>query len=491
MPALSGRSPYRSMRRAKIVATIGPASESEAKLRELMRAGMDVARINMSHGEREHHGEVIARIRSVADDLNRPVAIMLDVSGPKIRTGKMRDGEAHLEDGSEVRITAEEIEGDAERFSTNYPLLARDVHAGDRILIDDGQIELQVLQSGATEVIARVIHGGVLSDHKGINLPGVNVSIPSITEKDVADLRFGIERGVDLVAQSFVRTADDCRRARDLIGQFGGNARLIAKIEKPEAVADFANILDVADGVMIARGDLAVETSPERVPVLQKKLIRDCLIAQKLTITATQMLQSMIESPRPTRAEASDVANAILDGSDAVMLSGETAIGRFPVEAVTMMDRIICSTEEMDVPARDLMGRALLGRPSGAPGRAVAEAAVLAAEEAGCQLIVVITQSGNMGRRVAALRPAQRIIALTQNDQTRRQLAVTWGVEPYPLGASGSIKDGLLPLADRALLEHKLAERGEMVVVMAGRVPDVVISLSMKIHCVGEMGAAS
>ena len=451
-----------------------------------MLAGMDVARINMSHGERQHHSEVIDRVRSVADDLNRPAAILLDVSGPKIRTGKMRDGEVHLQDGSEVRITAEEIDGDATRFSTNYPLLAHDVHAGDRILIDDGQIELQVLQSTATEVIARVIHGGVLSDHKGINLPGVNVSIPSITEKDVADLRFGIERGVDLIAQSFVRTADDCRRARELIGQFGGKARLIAKIEKPQAVDDFANILDVADGVMIARGDLAVETSPERVPMLQKKLIRDCLIAQKLTITATQMLQSMIESPRPTRAEASDVANAILDGSDAVMLSGETAIGRFPVEAVAMMYRIICSTEEVDVPARDMKGRGMFGRSSGAPGRAVAEAAVLAAEEAGCRLIVVITQSGNMGRRVAALRPAQRIIALTQNDLTRRQLAVTWGVEPYRL-SEGSIEEGLLPLADRALLEHKLAERGETVVVMAGRVPDVVIALSMKIHCVGEM----
>ena len=453
-----------------------------------MVAGMDVARINMSHGKREHHGEVIARIRSVADDLRRPVAILLDVSGPKIRTGKMRDGQARLEDGSEVRITAEDIEGDATRFSANYPLLAQDVNAGDRILIDDGQIELQVLQGTATEVLARVIHGGVLSDHKGINLPGVNVSIPSITEKDVADLRFGIERGVDLIAQSFVRTADDCRRARDLIGRFGGNARLIAKIEKPEAVDDFANILDVVDGVMIARGDLAVETSPERVPVLQKKLIRDCLIAQKLTITATQMLQSMIESPRPTRAEASDVANAILDGSDAVMLSGESAIGRFPVEAVTMMDRIICTTEAMDVPLKDTMERGMFGPPSGTPGRAVAEAAVLAAEEAGCRSIVVITQSGNMGRRVAALRPALRIIALTQNDWTRRQLAATWGVEPYPLGVRGSLNDGLLPLADRALLEHKLAERGESVVVMAGRVPDIVMSLSMNIHCVGEIG---
>jgi pyruvate kinase len=476
------------MRRAKIVATIGPASESEATLRKLMLAGMDVARINMSHGERHHHGEVIARIRSVADALNRPVAILLDVSGPKIRTGKIRDGEAYLENGSEVRICAEEIEGDSTRFSTNYPKLGCDVRDGDRILLDDGQIELQVLQSSATEVLARVINGGVLSDHKGINLPGVNVSIPSITEKDVADLRFGIEHDVDLVAQSFVRAADDCRQARALIEQFGGKTRLIAKIEKPEAVDDFSNILDVVDGVMIARGDLAVETSPERVPVLQKKLIRDCLIAQKVTITATQMLQSMIGSPRPTRAEASDVANAVLDGSDAVMLSGETAVGRFPIEAVTMMNRIICSAEDMGVPARDLIGQAMRGQPSGAPGRAVAEAAVLAAEEAGCSSIVVITQSGNMGRRVAALRPAQRIIALTQNDQTRRQLAVNWGVEPYGLGRDGSFETGLLPLADRALIEHKLTEPGERVVVMAGRVADVVLSLSMKIHCVGEIG---
>lgn len=475
------------MRRAKIVATIGPASDSEETLHELMLAGMDVARINMSHGERGHHREVIARIRRIADELHRPVAIMLDLSGPKIRTGKLRDGVVHLVVGSEVQITTEQLEGDATRFSTNYPNLSRDVTPGERILIDDGEIELQVLQTTSTEVVARVIQGGMLSDHKGINLPGVKVSIPSITEKDVADLRFGIELGVDLVAQSFVRHADDCLRARDLIGQFGGNAHLIAKIEKPEAIDDFANIVEVVDGVMIARGDLAVETSPERVPVLQKRIIRDCLIGQKLTITATQMLQSMMDNPRPTRAEASDVANAILDGSDAVMLSGETAIGHFPVESVKMMDRIICASEEMRVPARGIIRRAVLGRQSGIPGRAVAEAAVLAAEEAGCRSIVVITQSGNMGRRVAALRPAQRIVALTQNNESLRKLAVVWGVEPYLLGTDGSIKGGLLPLADRALLEQNLAARGETVVVMAGRVPDIVISLSMKIHSVGEV----
>ena len=472
------------MRRAKIVATIGPASESEQNLRELMLAGMDVARINMSHGERDHHGEVIARIRSAADALNKPVAIMLDLSGPKIRTGKIRDGQVRLEQGSVVVITANEIEGDAARFSTNYPQMTGDVQVGDRILLDDGQIELRVLRTTSTEVAAKVIHGGVLSDHKGINLPGVRVSIPSITEKDVADLRFGIERGIDLVAQSFVRSADDCRLARDLIGQLDGRVRLIAKIEKPEAVDDFSSILEVVDGVMIARGDLAVETSPERVPVLQKKIIREGLIAQKSTITATQMLQSMIESPRPTRAEASDVANAVLDGSDAVMLSGETAIGRFPVEAVKMMDRIICSTEAIENPLAELMAQTLFGPPSGAPARAVAEAAVLAGQEAASRLIVVITQSGNMARRVAALRPGRRIVALTKHDLTRRQLALTWGVEPYAIEDPSA--DGLLPQADRALLEHKLAERGERVVVMAGRIPDVVMSLSMKIHSVGE-----
>ena len=473
------------MRRAKIVATIGPASESEERLRELMLSGMDVARINMSHGERLHHGEVIARIRRVADELKRPVAILLDISGPKIRIGSLRGGEALLSDGSEVRITAEEIEGDSTRFSTNYPVMGRDVHTGDRILIDDGQIELQVIESDPTETLARVIHGGVLSDHKGINLPGVNVSIPSITEKDIADLRFGIEMGVDVIAQSFVRSADDCRRACDLIAQFGGSAQLIAKIEKPEAIDNFAQILAVVDGVMIARGDLAVETSTERVPVLQKKLIRDCLIAQKPAITATQMLQSMIDSPRPTRAEASDVANAILDGSDAVMLSGETAVGHFPIETVRMMSRIISTTEEADVPVREMLER-IFGQPSGTPGRAIAEAAVLAAEELECELIVVLTQSGTMARRVAGLRPPQRIIALTENDKTLRQLALTWGVEPYPLVVGRSSEDGLLPRADRTLLEHKLAVRGESVVVMAGRVPDLVMSLSMKVNCVGE-----
>ncbi len=474
------------MRRAKIVATIGPASETDAQLRALLLAGMDVARINMSHGEREHHGTVIERIRRVAAELNKPVAVMLDLSGPKIRTGRMREGETRLDEGAEVRITAEEIEGDAERFSSNYPLLAREVRSGDRILISDGEIELQVVSTTASEVTARVVHGGVLGPRKGINLPGAQISIPSITEKDRLDLAYGIAQGVDLVAQSFVRNAADCQQARQLIKELGGTPRLIAKIEKPEAVDDFANILEVVDGVMVARGDLAVETSTERVPVLQKKIIAETLVAQKLTITATQMLQSMIDNPRPTRAEASDVANAVLDGSDAVMLSGETAVGRFPVEAVTMMERIIRTTEEITNPAREVMRQATVGRGSGSVGRAISEAALYAAEELGSRLIVVITHSGHMARRAAAIRPQQRVIALTSVEQSYRQLAATWGVEPYLLACPVDADD-LLARADHALLEWGLAERGETIIVMAGRLNDVTISHSMKLHRVGDL----
>ncbi len=477
------------MRRAKIVATIGPATSSVEQLRQLMLAGMDVARINMSHGERNTHGEVIDRIRKLSDELEKPVAIMLDLSGPKIRTGKLKGGEVEVHEGQELRLTSEEIEGDNTRVYANYPLLAREVRPGDRILLSDGELELQVISTTDTDVVTRVIHGGVLGEHKGINLPGAQISIPSVTEKDVADLRFGIERGVDIVAQSFVRNASDCVRARELIKEFGGKARLIAKIEKPEAVDDICNILEVADGIMVARGDLAVETSTERVPVIQKRIIRDALTSEKRIITATQMLQSMIENPRPTRAEASDVSNAVLDGSDAVMLSAETAVGRFPIESVVMMDRIIRSTEEMVSPSNQMMRETIYGRRSGSYGRAIAEAAVLAAEEIGCRMIVVITESGHMARRVAALRPRQRIIALTRVVGTYRHLSALWGVEPCMLTACSPSSDDLLVCSDRTLLDRKLAERGEGVVVMAGRMSDVTISLSMKLHRVGEFTA--
>ena len=483
------------MRRAKIVATIGPASEAITRLQDLFRAGVDVTRINMSHGEREHHGEVIKRIRQVSAELNRPAAIMLDLSGPKIRTGKLKGGQTKLEDGAVVRITSDAIEGDSSRFSANYPLLAAEVRPGDRILLSDGELELQAVSSSGNDVVARVVHGGVLGEHKGVNLPGALVSIPSITEKDVLDLKFGLEQGVDIIAQSFVRNADDCRRARDLIGQLGGRVRLIAKIEKPEAVDDLRNILDVADGVMVARGDLAVETLPERVPVLQKEIIAAALNIQKTVITATQMLQSMIDNPQPTRAEASDVANAILDGSDAVMLSGETAVGKYPVESVRMMDRIIVATEESAAKEGNAAGdlaktaflHGMIGRQSGSVGRALAEAAAFAADELGCRSIVVFTISGHMARRVAALRPRQRVIALTPEESSYRQLAITWGAEPFLLEDFTNLSKELLASGDRILLRNRLAEPGEPIVVTAGRMPDMAISTAMKLHRVADI----
>ena len=475
-----------STRRAKIVATIGPATDSPDNLRSLMLAGMDVARINMSHGVREHHGEVIRRIRKVSDELDRPVAVMLDLCGPKIRTGKLNGGEAELTEGSQLRITPETIVGDSTRISSSYPLLAREVRVGDRILLSDGEIELQITGIDGDDVITRVVHGGELGERKGINLPGTQLSIPSITEKDIIDLEFGMKCGVDLVALSFVRTAEDCHRARTLIQKFGGGPRLISKIEKPEAVENLASIIEASDGVMVARGDLAVETSTEKVPVLQKTIIADSLAAGKVVITATQMLQSMIENPRPTRAEASDVSNAILDGSDAVMLSGETAVGKYPILAVSMMDRIIRASEEIIQPAMTAMQESIFGRRSGSSGRAIAEAAVFAAEEIGCRLIVVITQSGHMARRIAALRPRQRIIALTDSPLSRRQLAGLWGVEPFLLKNCPPGSDELLEHGDRTLVDRQLAVPGEPVVVMAGRLRDAKISLSMKIHIVGD-----
>jgi pyruvate kinase len=356
--------------------------------------------------------------------------------------------------------------------------------------LSDGEIELAVISTSGTDVIARVVHGGRLGEHKGINLPGVHLSIPSITEKDRADLKFGVEQGIDIVALSFVRRADDCLLARRLMDELGGTAQLIAKIEKPEAVDDIANILEASDGVMVARGDLAVETSPERVPVIQKQIIRDALIAEKQVITATQMLQSMIDNPTPTRAEASDVSNAILDGSDAVMLSGETAVGRYPVESVSMMNRIICATENMGQPASEMTRAAIVGKRTGSRARAIAEAATFAADEVGCRLIVVVTQGGYMARRIAALRPRQRIIAFTEVAQTRAQLALVWGVEPYPPAGRVDPSEDLLIRADCSLLEYKLAEKGENVVIMAGRLKDKSLSLSMKLHTIGELAQA-
>jgi pyruvate kinase len=401
-----------TQRRAKIVATVGPASEAPERLRELIEAGVDVVRINMSHGERAHHVEVVDRVRKAAADVTRPVAIMADLGGPKIRTGRLQGGgPVELAGGATIRLLVDEIEGTAEAVSTNYPRLPEEVKPGDRVLIDDGLLELRVEAVEPGRVTARVAHGGLLHERKGINLPGVALSIPSVTEKDRADLAAMLDAGVDYVALSFVRSAADCEQALALIRGRHAGAGLIAKIEKPEAVDDLAAILEVVDGVMVARGDLGVEAPPESVPLYQKRIIAGALKAEKFVITATQMLQSMIDQPRPTRAEASDVANAVLDGTDAVMLSGETAVGRYPLEAVQTMDSLVRFTEASRVPDRGLAKRCI-GVQTGSFGRALAKAAVSAAAEVSATKIVVFTEHGRMARHVAALRPRQRIIAL-------------------------------------------------------------------------------
>ncbi|MGH9800286.1 MAG: pyruvate kinase, partial [Blastocatellia bacterium] len=437
------------MRRAKIVATIGPASRSQERLRELMLAGMDVARLNMSHGTHEVHAETVTNLRAIAGELNRPLAVLLDLCGPKIRTGKLKDGKPiRLQADQQLTITTRDVVGDEAVISTSYALLPQDAKSGDRILFADGMIELRVEQVGKTDVVCRVLNGGELGENKGINLPGVKLSAPSLTEKDRADLTFGLQQQVDYVALSFVRSARDCIGAKTLIEFLGADTPLIAKIEKREALEDLDNIIVACDGVMVARGDLGVETAVESVPFHQKLIVAKANAAEKLVITATQMLESMTHEPRPTRAEASDVANAILDGTDSAMLSAETAAGDYPVAAVETMARIISFTEsncQQGNRSRELIH----GSQKGTEGRAIAEAAIYAAQELNSTLIVVFSKSGTMARHLAALRPSQRIVAFTPQQRAYSALAAVWGIEPYLLDFEGHSSD-LLARADDA-----------------------------------------
>ena len=336
----------KTVRRAKIVATLGPASSSEDIFRKLLRAGLDVARLNFSHGSHEQKAELIAMVRKVAREEKKPICILADLQGPKIRTGTLLGGKpVMLEAGKRLIITPERIEGTAERVSTVFETLAENLHPGERILLSDGLIELRVVALQGADVVTEIINGGLLGEKKGINLPGIAVKVPSLTEKDEADLVFAIEQKCDTIAVSFVQTADDVRYAKGRIAALGSDAWVIAKLEKPQAIDHLDSILEAADGIMVARGDLGVEVPPEKVPAIQKHIIRRAADYRKPVITATQMLESMIENPRPTRAEASDVANAIYDGTDSVMLSAESAAGKYPVEAVAMMAKIVTETE--------------------------------------------------------------------------------------------------------------------------------------------------
>ena len=470
------------MRRAKILATIGPASRDPAVFDAMLAAGLDGIRINMSHGTQEEKAADIQRARAAAEKMNRALAVLVDLSGPKIRTRSLKNHQpVELKAGQVFVITTEDIEGDATRVATNYPGMPQDVRAGDRILLDDGAIELRVESTTATEVVTRVINGALLGERKGINLPGIKLPIPSLTEKDRDDLRWAAQQGVDYFALSFVRSADDCRHAKELIRKAGSNAPLVAKIEKAEAIDNLDEIIAVADGVMVARGDLGVETSVELVPVYQKQIIERANEAGKVVITATQMLQSMVLSPRPTRAEATDVANAVWDGSDCLMLSGETATGKYPVAAVSTMERII-ETAETRNERRSIVSK-LVGRQSGRVSRALCEAAAFAADEMNTRIIAVFTESGLMARRLSSLRPDQRIVALTSSREAINELALIWGVDSVMTQPSRSTEE-LLRVGEQTLLQAGVVELGETIVIMAGRLSGLGLSSSVTLYTV-------
>jgi pyruvate kinase len=455
------------MRRTKIVATIGPSSHERATLERLVEAGVDVVRLNFSHGEHAQHLEVMQSARAIAAKRGRPIALLQDLSGPKIRTGKVKGGvPVELRDGARVRITTDEtVEGTADLISTTYDPLPRDVSPGDTILLDDGNLELKVLKSAEPTVDCEVVHGGLLKSNKGMNLPGVKLSTPALTEKDRRDLAFGIAQGVDWVALSFVRQAADVEETKALIASLGGSVPVIAKIEKREAMDDLEQILKAADGLMVARGDLGVELSTEEVPTLQKRIIQMANAAGKVVITATQMLESMIDNARPTRAEASDVANAILDGTDAIMLSAETASGRFPVESVETMARIARYTEEHYAFRRG--DRAVSGQGS-MVARSLARVAAMVAEELDCKVIVAFTESGSTARLVSSFRPRAPIAAVTYNDDTYRRLALWWGVVPVKSTFETSTDEMILK-GEELLKRSGLAGPGDTVLMLGGQ----------------------
>ena len=472
------------MKRAKILATLGPVSRDQAVIESLIRAGANGVRINMSHGTQEEKEQDILNARAAAKVTNRPLAILVDLSGPKIRTRQLKDAKpVALKAGSQFVLTTQDIVGDETRVATNYPDLARVVQAGTRLLLDDGTIELTVESTSKTDVICRVINGGVLGERKGINLPGVSLPIDSLTEKDISDLKWAVAQKVDYIALSFVRRAEDCSRAKDLIREAGGRAPLVAKIEKAEAIDHLDEIIATADAVMVARGDLGVETSVEEVPVYQKRIIEKAVAAGKMVITATQMLQSMVTSPRPTRAEASDVANAVWDGTDALMLSNETASGSYPVLAVETMCRIIESAEAGKGPEADQISK-WAGRQSGRVSRALCEAAAFAAEEMGTNVTAVLTESGLMARRLSALRPTQRIIALTNSPEVQNELALIWAVDSLIVPHADTTEE-MLQLGEKALLESGDVQKGEMIVIMAGRLSGLGLSSSVTLFTVG------
>ena len=454
-------------RRTKIVATVGPSCEEKDQLEALMKAGVNVFRLNFSHGEHSQKSRWVKQIRELSSQHNKTISILGDLQGPKIRTGLMAGGSQILKEGQQVVITTADIVGENGLIPTIYKELPKDVVPGNQILLDDGQLELEVLKIEKDDVHCLVKGGGLLKDRKGINLPGVNVSAPALTEKDIADLDFIINNQLDWVALSFVRSAEEVRHLKQLLSKHKSPIKVIAKIEKPEAVTNFTDILNVTDGVMVARGDLGVEVPSEHVPLIQKRIIRECNQQGKPVITATQMLESMISHPRPTRAETSDVANAILDGTDAVMLSGETAAGLHPVEAVRVMDRVAQDVEKEP----SLKTRYSLSAESSTSAQnrpdAIGQVACQVAENIGAAAILAFTQTGSTAALIAKYRPSLPIIAVTPSREVKRQLVLYRGVDSILVDIQGSFEAQILSV-EKAVIEHGFLKPGDVVVITMG-----------------------
>ena len=469
------------MRRAKIVCTMGPAVESPEKVRELIAAGMNMARLNLSHGSYEEHQGRLDRVREAAKEAGKAVAILVDLQGPKIRLARFENGPHELARGDIFTITTDEVPGTKERVGTTYKGLPGDCKPGDFIMIDDGKVTVQVTEVKGNDVITKCIFPGAVSNNKGINLPGVAVSVPAMSEKDGDDLRWGLRAGADFIALSFVRNAADIKDVHAIMDEVGIHVPVIAKIEKPQAVDNLQEIVDAFDGIMVARGDLGVEMPIEDVPMVQKRCVELARDAAKPVIVATQMLDSMITNSRPTRAEATDCANAVLDGADALMLSGETSVGDFAIEAVETMARIIEKTEEQGLERI----RPLIHAPR-TKGGAITKAAAEVGEVLNAKYLVTFTQSGDSARRISRLRSRLPILAITPEEGTYNRLALSWGIEPM---ISPMVKhtDDMVLQADRILIESKRAAIGEQVMIIAGAPPGIPGSTNaMRVHTVGD-----
>ena len=469
------------MRRAKIVCTLGPAVAGTEKIRQLVEAGMDVARLNLSHGDQGDHEKNFADVRAAAETTGRNVAILLDLQGPKIRVGRFSEGSAQLEVGARFTITTEDVPGDATSVSTTYQGLPGDVRAGDTILVDDGRLSFRAVEVDGPRVVTEVLVGGTISNNKGVNLPGVAVSVPALTEKDVEDLRFGLRLGVDMVALSFVRSGADVDGVREIMAEEGVRRPVIAKVEKPQAVEALREVVDAFDGIMVARGDLGVELPLWDVPMVQKRAVELARRQAKPVIVATQMLESMIVNARPTRAEASDVANAILDGADAVMLSGETSVGAHPLETVRTMADIIEATESQG-------GERIA--PLGTRPRTQGGAITRAAAEVGMQLDVkylcCFSQSGDSAKRMSRLRSRIPLLIFTPSAEARRQLALSWGVQVFQT-PTVTHTDAMVRQVDEALLANGMGVEGDQVVIVAGSPPGIPGSTNaLRVHTIGD-----